>query len=391
MRPLELTIDGFRSYRAEESFAFEGRTLFGIVGPTGAGKSSILDAIIYALYGKAPQLEKDTRKLINSSAEEARVRLVFEVDGSPWEVTRVIRNKGASQIVLRRYGDDSLEATGATAATNRIVELIGLDFNAFCSSVTLPQGEFDRFLTATTAERTRILKRIFRLERVDAMRELAKTRLGEIQFEVAALEARLESLPEDPQAILDQLRTRLGETKERAEALKDAALEVAGAERELGRVAEEAQRADLRIGELRRISADLPEPAAVQSLWEEEDAARRAVASQQEEREKAAADLKVREEALRRAEAELAPGLTRARELTRDRSRAEDRLKALSGTEEELANAVKSHEQARLAAADAVEKAESELADAARKLLEVHTSHAAHLLRRDLKPGEPCP
>ena len=57
MRPLELTVEGFRSYRERATFDWRGRRLVGIVGPIGAGKSWILDAIAFALYGKTPRVE----------------------------------------------------------------------------------------------------------------------------------------------------------------------------------------------------------------------------------------------------------------------------------------------------------------------------------------------
>src|ERR1051326_7893098 len=137
MRPLELSLQGFRSYRSGVVFDFQDRGLFGIVGPTGAGKSSILDGLIFALYGRTPRIGKDTKKLITSGEAAARVRLVFEVDGSAWEVTRVLREQGASQVVLHRQGDGSVEASGERNVNDRIAELVGLDYDAFCSSVTL--------------------------------------------------------------------------------------------------------------------------------------------------------------------------------------------------------------------------------------------------------------
>ena len=59
MRPRELTLEGFRSYRSSSTFDWRDRRLVGIVGPIGAGKSSILDAISFALYGKTPNVERD--------------------------------------------------------------------------------------------------------------------------------------------------------------------------------------------------------------------------------------------------------------------------------------------------------------------------------------------
>ena len=61
MRPLELTIEGFRSYARRATFDLRGRRLVGVVGPIGSGKSSMLDAIAFALFGKTPTVERDTK------------------------------------------------------------------------------------------------------------------------------------------------------------------------------------------------------------------------------------------------------------------------------------------------------------------------------------------
>ncbi len=65
MRPRELILDGFRSYAGSTTISWEDRRLVGIVGPIGSGKSSILDGISFALYGKTPRMGAETRGLIN--------------------------------------------------------------------------------------------------------------------------------------------------------------------------------------------------------------------------------------------------------------------------------------------------------------------------------------
>ena len=139
MLPLELSIEGFKSYKDPETFGFEGRTLFGVVGPTGSGKSTILEALIFALYGKTPRQERDTKKLINSQSDLARVRLLFESDGQVWEVIRVIRRRGSPQTLLQRPGVSGTGVTGHRSTNDKILDVLGLDFQAFCASVSLPK------------------------------------------------------------------------------------------------------------------------------------------------------------------------------------------------------------------------------------------------------------
>ena len=110
MRPLELKLRNFRSYAGEHSFDFRDRTLVGIVGPIGSGKSSVLDGIAFALYGRTPRIGSATKTLINQRSADMSVVLRFVVEEEIWEAARSIRIKGQSQHALYRYEDDSQEA-----------------------------------------------------------------------------------------------------------------------------------------------------------------------------------------------------------------------------------------------------------------------------------------
>lgn len=392
MRPLELTIEGFKSYKASETFNFDGRELFGIVGPTGAGKSSLLDAIVYALYGKTPRLEKETRRLINSQCEEAKVRLVFDVDDVAWEVVRVIRSKGTSPVVLKKLGETTHEASGAGAVTERIESLVGLDFRAFCSSVTLPQGEFDRFLRAAPADRARVLKGIFRLERVDQLREVAKERRAEVDGTLSGLTAALAGLPLDPEQLLDDLTKQLEETRERSAELKGAINEEIRIGRELDTGRARLEELEKKTSSIELALSRLPDAATLEELAEVEDSLQRGFDSAVKE---AAANLKAVKAVLQEEESERASLsaelLLEAKEAALDHRRALKEIQSIesetTALEKDLSNAAKhltQTEKQYLAAANALTKAEE-------RLLEVHLTHDAHRLREGLKPGDPCP
>ena len=137
MRPVELKLRNFRSYFGDEvAFDFRERRLVGIVGPIGSGKSTILDAIAFALYGRTSAVGRSTRALIHQRADNAAVAFRFRVDGEVWEAQRMLRRKGASQHALYRLENDSEDAekletiTGETEVSNRVAELLGLDYDA---------------------------------------------------------------------------------------------------------------------------------------------------------------------------------------------------------------------------------------------------------------------
>ena len=93
MRPVRLELEGFTSFRERTVVDFEGVELFALAGPTGAGKSSVIDAMIFALYGTVPRLddERQVAPVVSQGRTEARVRLDFDVGGERWTAVRVVR------------------------------------------------------------------------------------------------------------------------------------------------------------------------------------------------------------------------------------------------------------------------------------------------------------
>lgn len=163
--------------------------LFAIVGKTGAGKSTILDALCLALYGETPRIAgggtakipadprqtwtaSDPRHVVRRGATEAYARVRFAVRGATYEATWSVEcvSKGQNRGVLKaptltladlaRPENDRIVATGARAHVDAITALTGLDFGSFGRSVLLAQGDFAAFLQASVADRSRVLEAI---------------------------------------------------------------------------------------------------------------------------------------------------------------------------------------------------------------------------------------
>ena len=179
MRPLRISAEGFSAYRSAVELDLEDVEFFSLSGPTGSGKSSLVDAMIFALYGRVPRLGGNAvEPVISAGAVRARVAVDFEVGGVTYTAVRMAERtkSGATVKEARLQRGDKVLADGADDVTRQVEDLLSLRFDDFTRTVVLPQGEFARFLTSPKAERQSLLRNLLGLDVYSAVRSLAKTR-----------------------------------------------------------------------------------------------------------------------------------------------------------------------------------------------------------------------
>jgi len=412
VRPLRLTVRGFRSYGDEASFDFSERSLVGIVGPIGSGKSSLLDAVSFALYGRTPTVTKETRSLINQRRDAAHVELWFDVDGTTWRAVRALRRKGQSAHALERYrsfdpGSQRLESIEQEKVVNvRIAELLGLDFQAFSRSVLLAQNQFARFLEATAGERNDVLKGVFGLDRIDDMRLAAKTKRDAASRDLEELERRRGELVSDKAALAKAKSDRADHVKvlDRLEQARPEFHEVA---RRLAAATEAAAQSKVRLVGLKELAAKMPNRKATEQVLARASSGAEAVAKAEDLLNKSATALATVEEELAKTVEEvgssedhgrLALNISQATDLARQVARAtqqaNEALKASTASEEAAKDLAAAAEKADSSAKKADEGRASamELRRVAETTLH-QTRHAsmALTLRQGLATGESCP
>ncbi|MFE4334449.1 AAA family ATPase [Streptomyces sp. NPDC056831] len=231
---MRLTLTGVRSYAGTCSIDFTGKRLLAILGHTGVGKSTILEAIIFALYGECSWSKngKEVYELISKGCPSMHVAFEFSANGREWSVRRTLHADGKRpQAVLESLAEDSadMRVDGKVAVTQVVTRIIGLNWDGFVSTVLLRQGKFDTLLKSSSAVRADILRHIFGINELERVRKLAGTRLERLNTQITeATRARVCLLP-DPhaaasQALLDLERTRgiAARRRERLDALRAA-------------------------------------------------------------------------------------------------------------------------------------------------------------------------
>lgn len=193
MKPLKLTMRAFGPYAGETVIDFEklqGRHLFLICGPTGAGKTTILDAMCYALYGKTSgdRTGEKMRSDYADSSERTEVVFDFMLGDKTYRATRspaqmVDKKRGSGQTLaamqasLSELEDGKEINTLRTGIEEAAGKLIGLNADQFCQVILLPQGDFRKLLVAKADEREAILKQLFKTQRFSDFKDRLKDRL----------------------------------------------------------------------------------------------------------------------------------------------------------------------------------------------------------------------
>ena len=186
MRPTQLTLCGFCSYAREETLNLDalGREgLYLICGDTGAGKTTIFDAITYALYGASSGKVRDTGMLRSRSiAPDQRpfVRLVFTHDGHEYAVERSLpyhppRRKTEIPADAEAWKDGDMIASGLKEVTATVTDLLGLTHDQFTQVAMIAQGGFMELLKASSADRRKIFRRLFSTAVYERLQEQVKT------------------------------------------------------------------------------------------------------------------------------------------------------------------------------------------------------------------------
>ncbi|WP_139492721.1 AAA family ATPase [Brevibacillus dissolubilis] len=229
MKPIFLQLQGLNSYREKQEIDFETLCeagLFGIFGPTGSGKSTILDAITFALYGQVARTSgSHPQEVLNQLEERMVVSFTFELgrdgDRKRYTIEREmgLDKKGKKKqpevrLIERRKHlgeeEDIVLESKTREATAAIENLIGLTIEDFTRAVVLPQGQFSKFLTLKGKDRNEMLQRIFNLyEYGEVLMNRVKSLYSSNREEVHRLEIELAGLgdagPEALQAATVQL------------------------------------------------------------------------------------------------------------------------------------------------------------------------------------------
>lgn len=236
MRPIRLDMSGFTVFRDQTTVDFTDADYFALVGPTGSGKSTVLDAICFVLYGQVPRWggARGIGNALAPSAVEARVRLVFESAGDRYVATRVVRRDGRGNVKtsgaglqLMPAGFDvgkldtgmDLEDLGEVLAgvpaemDAAVLHAVGLPYEQFTSCVVLPQGQFADFLHAKPATRQQILINLLGLQMYERVQvraaergKTAETKLTMVDQSLAALEDATDEAVEEAAAHLARMR-----------------------------------------------------------------------------------------------------------------------------------------------------------------------------------------
>ena len=380
MRPLRLRMKGFAAFRDDTEVDFSDVELAALVGPTGSGKSTVIDGITFALFGAVARYDDNraVAPVINQLSTEARAELEFEVDGERYTAVRVVRRTdvGAATKEARLERGVEILAGRATEMGEAVEKALGLDFDRFTKTVVLPQGRFARFLHDQPRDRQEVLRQLLGLDLYTRMGAEARKRAATCRDQREVLEPRLQAgAPSEEDvarlaAAAESARQAQAELKELTDGLAGIGKDLAEAQSEterLGRMLPAV--AEIRVpDEAKTLDAELKstteaDQAAAEKANEARDRARQAERDAAEGPNAEACRRLIGEyERLAGQREELTRLETSVKEADRSNAEAKERAEAvrdrLAEAENETRTARQSAEVAAAAAADGPDKAE---------------------------------
>lgn len=222
-------IEGLYSYRSRTTIDFTGLTaarLFGIFGPVGSGKSTLIEAMSIAVYGDTTRLNArgDNRvyNLLNLRSDRLWIDFVFSLgEDRRFRFTAEAKRRstdfetvGSLDRAAYRWTGDEWRPLESVSGES----VLGMSYDNFRRTVIIPQGHFQEFLQLRPAERTKMLKELFSLDRFDLYRN-TKTLFDSARTRVETIDALLAEIPEDLESVLDEIRTKIATNMEKRRAL----------------------------------------------------------------------------------------------------------------------------------------------------------------------------
>ena len=448
MRPLQLTMQAFGPYaqRTELDFTkLKEQNIFVITGPTGAGKTTIFDAICYALYGKATgeRSEKGLRSDFVQDEENLVTEVIFrfEVRGKLYEVWRQPAQRlpkkngsgfkeGTHEATLRCVEHDSFAPLSKLKEVDaKVEEILGLSYEQFRKIVMIPQGDFRRFLSATTSDKQQILRQLFgtvffeqmqkelgdrgrKLEKEykqqqdDLKRELKHIYVGQNDVLRQAMEA------DGNDAILTELQKHLDSTQQQLQQLEAQNRQIAEQQEQLqqeleqaGRIQEQFRQLEALRKEQQRLEQQRPQMMQKQQQLAQAEKASllepaaqgcqqqaRLVAEQEQQiQQQQQQQQKAQQQALTgRKRAEAANVLAQQQEDLREAEEKKEKLlKQYQEMNQYLKLASQYQEQSRQ-----LQQEEQTVAAQEQQIRQLRQQQRLHLgasLAADLQDGQPCP
>lgn len=386
MRPIKLEIEGFTSFRDRTVIDFADTDLFVLTGPTGSGKSSVIDAITFALYGSIPRLDdkKAVAPVISRGLLQTLVRLDFAIGESTYTVVRQLRaGKGgrASTAEARlEDGNGNTLAANERELTAEVESLLGIPFDHFIKCVVLPQGDFADFMHAKPSERQRFLIDLLGLDLYDQVGQQASTRKSDYEGRLTATRQQIERLEQGGHSE-DALKVAKGRIKD----VRDVREQIAARGPKLQELSEQIRVASDRINTAEGNKDKLAKVQKPEGVDDLADQIRDSMEAAREAKARHDAAVQARQsadDALEALpdEAQIRSAIQKYGNLSDSRTRREDVAEQVEASQKAVDQARERREAVVLALQEAVDARE-----------QVRKQHLAYHLAEDLEPGEPCP